>query len=286
MQAGDTVIADIDLGDATVSLISAKPARRFHEVYVGTRHLLAMYRSPSMQASGRYLETDRDEFTPIGTVFFRPAGLQLESQGKATDVDGLHCQISDERLSRSGLSTSDWTEHELETALNVQATHLFSYCTRLINEVTNPGFGSDAVVDALLTVIFTDLARYMATSAPPEDREDLREQAFRLLVARICDVWETMPKVSELARLAGVGERHLLRLFRQRKGISLAEFIRDTRLEKARFLLGQTDMPLKQVAHRLGFASQSTFTTAFRHETGETPAAFRGQQRTRHFVKR
>lgn len=286
MQAGDRIIADFDLGDATISLAPPRRARSFHEVYVDTRHLLAMYRSPSLEASGRYLETGRSEFTPIGTVFFRPAGLRLESQGMATAVGGLHCRISDERLGRSGLSASHWTDRELETALNVQATHLFSYHSRLVNEITSPGFHSDAVVDALLTIILADLAGYVAGAAPTEDRDGLRDQAIRLIVERICDVWETMPRVSELARMAGVGERHLLRLFRQYKGVSLAEFIRETRLEKACFLLGQTDLPLKQVAHRLGFASHSTFTTAFGHETGLTPAAFRGQQRTRHFLAR
>jgi AraC family transcriptional regulator len=130
------------------------------------------------------------------------------------------------------------------------------------------------------------MARYLECAAPSDDKEDLREQTFRAIVERICDVWEVMPRVSELAEMAGVGERHLLRLFRQRKGTSLAEFIRETRLEKARFLLGQTDMPLKQVAHRLGFASHSTFTTAFRNETDMTPATFRRQLRARHYLTR
>lgn len=286
MQVGDKIIADVDLGDATVSLIAPRPARRFHETYVGTRHLLAMYRSPALHARGRYLDAGRNEFSPIGTVFFRPAGLRLESRGRATSVPGLHCQFSDERLNRSGVVKSSWTPCELDAALNVQATHLFSYYARLINELTNPGLGSDAIIDALLTIILSDLARYMASSGGNGEKDDLREPMFRLLVDRICDVHEVTPRVGQLAEIAGVGERHLLRLFRQRKGTSLTEFIRESRLEKARYLLGLTDMPLKQVAHRLGFSSHSTFTTAFKHETGITPAEFRSQHRTKHFVSR
>jgi AraC family transcriptional regulator len=286
VQTGDRIIADFDLDDAKISLIAPKPVCRFHEVYVGKRHLLAMYRSPAIEARGRYVEAGRSEFTPIGSVFFRPAGLRLESQGVRTSAGGLHCQIGDERLERAGVPTSDWSDSELEAALDVQAPHLFSYYARLTNELANPGLGSDSIVDALLTIILADLARYVTKSRCPDEGGELQARMVRMVVERICDVWETMPRVSELADLAGVGERHLLRLFRQYKGVSLAEFIRETRLEKARFLLGQTDLPLKQVAHRLGFASHSTFTTAFRHETGLTPAAFRGQQRTRHFLSR
>jgi AraC family transcriptional regulator len=286
VQAGDKIIADFDLGDATVSLVAPRPARIVHETYVGSRHLLAMYRSPALRAKGRYLGTSRKEFSPIGSVFFRPAGLRLECKAEATSAEGLHCQFNDERLSRCGLSTFDWTDRELGAALDVQAPHPFSYYARLISEITNPRLGSDAIVDALLTIILSDMARYLECAAPSDDKEDLREQTFRAIVERICDVWEVMPRVSELAEMAGVGERHLLRLFRQRKGTSLAEFIRETRLEKARFLLGQTDMPLKQVAHRLGFASHSTFTTAFRNETDMTPATFRRQLRARHYLTR
>lgn len=284
MQADETVLAGLDLGDASVSLMSPRPSRAFHQVYVGKRHLLAMYRSPALQASGRYVDAGPAEFTPIGTVFFRPAGYRLESRGVVAPVGGLHCRIGDERLRRSGFSPVDWSDHEREAALDIRATHLFSYHARLVNELANPGFGSDAVVDALLTILLADLARYVAKSSRPHESQEMHDRRIGMVVERICDLWETMPRVGELAELAGVSERQLLRLFRQRKGMTLAEFIRETRLEKTRYLLGQTDLPLKQVAHRAGFASQSTFAAAFRRETGMTPGSFRKEHRRRHFV--
>lgn len=286
MQTDDRIIAGMDLGDVNIGLVGPRPGCDFHETFSGTSHLLAMYRSPALHARGRYLGTGRKDFTPIGPVFFRPAGQQLECRGKRTGADGLHCQFSDDRIIRTGFSTSHWTDRQLDAALDVQATHLFSYYARIINEIANPGFGSAAVIDSLLTIILTDLARYLAGSDRSQRQDELREQKFRMIVERICDVWEVMPRVSELAEMAGVGERQLLRLFRQRKGTSLAEFIRETRLEKARFLLGQTDTPLKQVAYRLGYSSHSTFTTAFRRDTGVTPATFRSRQSARHFVTR
>lgn len=286
MQADETVLAGLDLGDASVSLMSPRPARRFHEVYVGKHHLFAMYRSHSLEASGRYVDAGCGEFTPIGTIFFRPAGYRLESRGMTTPGGGLHCRIGDERLRRSGLSPVDWSYRQLEAALNVQATHLFSYHARLVNELTNPGFGSEAVVDALLTILLADLARHLTRSDRTDNGQDIHDRLVRMVVERICDVWEATPRVSELADMTGLGERQLLRLFRQRKGMSLADFIRETKLEKSRFLLGQTDMPLKQVAHRAGFSNQSTFAAAFRRETGMTAGSFRKEHRRRHFVPR
>ena len=176
MLAGDTVIAEMDLGDAAVSFIRPRPVRKFHETYSGSRHLLAMYKAPAIPATGRYIETGRAEFSQIGPIFFRPAGRQLECKGTATDVSALHCKFTEARLQQSGLSIATWNEQELDTALDVQATHLFSYAARLINEVTHPGFGTETVVDCLLAITLTDLSRQIEGHSPePIDRRDHHE---------------------------------------------------------------------------------------------------------------
>lgn len=287
MPAGRTVVANVDLGDASVSLLGPMPAREFHETYAGPRHLLAMYGMPMTGATGRYLDAGAPDFLPIGSIFCRPAHRRLECMGRTVGVSAVHCHIDEDRFSRAGFSPADWTERELASALDVRANHLFSYFARLVNELTNPGFASDAIIDALLAIIIVDLGRHLGSSPTTEPANgDLHDRTIAMLVQRICDVWEVTPRVGELARMAGMGERHLLRLFRERKGMSLADFIRETRLEKTRHLLSHTDVPLKQVAHRLGFSSQSSFAAAFKRETGSTPAGFRRENRQRHFMPR
>ena len=48
-----------------------------------------------------------------------------------------------------------------------------------------------------------------------------------------------------------------------------------THLERAYALLAQSTIPVKQIAARLGFATPSSFTLAFRRATGTTPACYR-----------
>ena len=78
-----------------------------------------------------------------------------------------------------------------------------------------------------------------------------------------------------VARLCGMSERNLLRLFKQTTGESVAAFVRNIRCDRAREMLAQTELPLKEIAYRLGFASHSSFTAAFRRETGINPTDFR-----------
>ncbi len=49
------------------------------------------------------------------------------------------------------------------------------------------------------------------------------------------------------------------------------------RIEAAKKLLSETEIPIAQIALEIGFQSQSRFTTLFRRLTGTTPRAFRGK---------
>jgi AraC family transcriptional regulator len=61
----------------------------------------------------------------------------------------------------------------------------------------------------------------------------------------------------------------------------LSGYLADWRMERARFLLLQTDLPLKEVAFRLGFANAANFSTAFSKEMQLPPGQFRRQQGSR-----
>ena len=47
------------------------------------------------------------------------------------------------------------------------------------------------------------------------------------------------------------------------------------RVDRARDLLGQSDLSIAQVAEMTGFTSQSHFTRAFRQYAGDTPSGWR-----------
>ena len=58
-------------------------------------------------------------------------------------------------------------------------------------------------------------------------------------------------------------------------GRSLHQEIRKVQLDKARTLLTDTDLPIKQVAIRAGFKNVQYLTRVFRRTVGQPPAAFR-----------
>jgi AraC-like DNA-binding protein len=52
------------------------------------------------------------------------------------------------------------------------------------------------------------------------------------------------------------------------------EYLLAWRMAVAKDLLRRHDLPLTEVAERVGYASQSTFSTAFRRHAGQAPSHF------------
>lgn len=81
--------------------------------------------------------------------------------------------------------------------------------------------------------------------------------------------------VTALAQAAGVSRRVLERRFRDVLGRSPLEMITRERVEHAKRLLVETDLPVSLVAERSGFQSNERLTVNFRRLVGRPPAVYR-----------
>lgn len=81
-------------------------------------------------------------------------------------------------------------------------------------------------------------------------------------------------RLRDLARIAGLSEFHLQRLFRASYGVSPHGWMAHRRIARAKSLLREGE-EIAAVAAACGYASQSHLTRAFRQGTGVTPAAWR-----------
>lgn len=104
-------------------------------------------------------------------------------------------------------------------------------------------------------------------------QHDVREVAAAVRYARLnC---KTAITTADLARAAGVSERHLHRQVRKTLGISPYELVLRTRIRSTAEALARTDAPIIDIALNHGFCDQSAFTKQFKKRTGMTPRQFR-----------
>jgi LacI family transcriptional regulator len=81
--------------------------------------------------------------------------------------------------------------------------------------------------------------------------------------------------VNDVARHAGLSRRGLERRFLEQLQRTPAAELRRFRLDRARQLLAETDLPMSQVAEKAGFGSQAYFAAVFRARFGQSPRQFR-----------
>jgi AraC-like DNA-binding protein len=78
-----------------------------------------------------------------------------------------------------------------------------------------------------------------------------------------------------LAAVAHVSEAHFIRTFRATFGETPHRYLQRRRVERAMFLLRETDKSVTEICLDVGFASLGTFSRTFRDIVGQTPVEYR-----------
>lgn len=81
--------------------------------------------------------------------------------------------------------------------------------------------------------------------------------------------------VEDLAEYSGLSASYLSRLFKKETGVSVSDYVREKKIEKAQHLLKFCDFSLVEIANYLSFSSQSHFIQLFKNFTGMTPKKYR-----------
>jgi AraC family carnitine catabolism transcriptional activator len=81
----------------------------------------------------------------------------------------------------------------------------------------------------------------------------------------------------KIAKMVGVSERHLQRLFQQQLGSGMAQVYHRLRMERAHQLVQLTDLTITQVAVACGFSSLEVFSRTYRKAFNVSPSRDRRQ---------
>ncbi|OBI12389.1 MULTISPECIES: AraC family transcriptional regulator [unclassified Mycobacterium] len=126
---------------------------------------------------------------------------------------------------------------------------------------------------AHLTLLLIDLAR-LAGPAVAELRragEPLLAEVFDSIDRRHAEPLSLRDVAGEL----GVTPGHLTTVVRRRTGRTVGEWITDRRMAAARGLLAETDLPIREVARRVGMSDPGYFSRLFSRAHGVSPRRWR-----------
>ena len=214
----------------------------------------------SFVASGRYEECigRQAHSRTTSTLIYHPAG---ERHAVAFDSDTRIISI-------------EFRGHPMSDSLDRSLSHRSALVawlgSRLERELTRFDTASDLAIDGLISEMLAEGSRAKVLSA------DKRSSAW---LARATDFlhdnFTNALSLDEVADTAGVHSAHLSRVFRQKMGCTVGEYVRRLRFEFACQQILSTERRLCEVALDAGFADQSHFNRIFRSRMGIAPDAYR-----------
>lgn len=244
-----------------------------------TQHQVGIWVSDTLRPHGRMRYGEATEFTPITRLNYVPAGVawvaQIDHQPKPRPA--LYCDFDEELFrSVSGIE-ADGSPAFLNMSLRVDSAKLHQAMWLLLEEVQNPGFAHHIALESLGRVILVELGRCFHSQqfAPSKPSGSLASWQMDRLTAYVEDVEGKPLVIADIAELCGVSASHLRRLFKATTGTTISAYVESKRIARARSMLADRRVPLKEIAFRLGFSSPASFSTAFRRAAGMTPMRFR-----------
>jgi AraC-like DNA-binding protein len=119
-------------------------------------------------------------------------------------------------------------------------------------------------------LILAQVNAHSAELARPQPR--LRPRTVERVLALIEEHPDRPLTLTDLASHAGVGARRLQQGFHEHVGVSPMEYLRQTRLRRARHDLLHTEDSVTEIAFRWGFTQTGRFARMYRERFGETPS--------------
>ena len=87
------------------------------------------------------------------------------------------------------------------------------------------------------------------------------------------------PELSQLCKIAAMGQTKLRESFKSIYGVPIGTYIRQVKMRYALLLLVKPNLTIGSIAEHLGYANASKFAAAFRKVYGQSPEEYRNQKR-------
>lgn len=244
---------------------------------VNEEHVLSMMLTRQCDARARHdLGGSFSQFGRLGSMLMTPAQVPLHTVGTPFHAKIARLEVDRARFPQLESLSTHRRPDQLARCVGIASRDIRDGMDRLAREARNPGFSSDLLLEGVCSTLVVELMRYLEG----ERNEVPRSTGFsKAELRRVTDYVDAhldeRIAVADLARLIGLSERHFARRFRAATGQSVHAFVDQARLRRAKALLADHDLSIKQAAFALGFASPANFSDAFLRQSGERPAAYR-----------
>ncbi|WP_424768753.1 AraC family transcriptional regulator [Paenibacillus sp. sgz302251] len=149
----------------------------------------------------------------------------------------------------------------------------------LVLELDSRGKETGTMVDMLFSQLLVQIARiYRQSLFSGSQQHDIY---VNKCIQFIHHNYDRDIQVRDIAASVNLHHGYLHRIFRAQLGQTITEYLTGLRMEKAKMLLQQTDIPIVDICDYIGVGSRQYFHALFKKNTGATPVQYRIQMTER-----
>ncbi|MDE6874135.1 MAG: AraC family transcriptional regulator [Lachnospiraceae bacterium] len=131
------------------------------------------------------------------------------------------------------------------------------------------------VKEPLISKYITDLLTMFLLNPPKKEYALQQADILAETVSYISEHFADDLSVELLAARAGLSPYHFIRVFRRETGFTPHQYLMNTRIAAAKYLLKNSTLSTKSICFKTGFSCESVFCSAFKKHQGITPTAYR-----------
>jgi len=215
-----------------------------------------------------------------GPMDFTLLGTAMDALDLVTAVNALHAALK-QALEGQGkfvrrLRLADIENNLVLMAQESSAQAVMDLQQRVLRHRAVPyahvnRFDWHVYLEGLLFALFDTLNK----QAPP------RQRTLDALLNHVERNIDRAPTLTKAAELVSMSASHLSRTFKAHTGVTYGNYVNNKRLDRAKFMLEHSDLPVLKIADMLGFRPLNYFSRVFKRHTGSTPTEFRARVRER-----
>lgn len=237
--------------------------------------MLEMSLAPhATDASAEFPRIAKGEHCFVGTLFVRYPGVVIHGRGRGGRIRVLRFVFDDAAKRAIVGDAGPPPLRALQRLLDIRSDSLRTLMHLASREMMMAEDCSAAVLAAFQDIVGVELRRLLARQLGAARGGRLADWQYQRIRARLAEPGP-VPTAPELAALCGISTRHLNRQFLALTGSTVAHYVRNFWIERAKALLDGGEPSIKVIAFETGFSHANSFSRAFRQATGSTPGEYR-----------
>jgi AraC family transcriptional regulator len=242
-----------------------------HHIFIP---LAGSYEAAMVMLGGNVVHSRRT----VGQASIVPVGQQYSAYWK-DELEDLGIHLDPDYVARQASELVQTDRIELIADCEVGDSLVHQIARSLAAEVDAGAPAGTIYAETLVNTLVAHLLRHYSNAGERFQQYlgGLPKHKLRRVTEFIEENLERDLTLAEIAGIAELSPFHFARSFKQSTGSTPIQFLTQRRIDLAKRLLVDSELPIVEIGLRAGFKNQSHFTTLFRKITAMTPKAYRNE---------